>query len=88
MKTELITKFRYWLEFALLSVSARNVYDIGRTTSDANGAYSLMWEPEVPGKYVVTASFAGSKSYYGSHDWTAVGIGSARANMGGTQTPY
>ena len=56
-----------------------NSYEIGRTTSDASGFYSMMWEPEVPGKYVVTASFVGSGSYYGSYAMAAVGVFDAPA---------
>ncbi len=51
-----------------------NSYDIGTATSDASGHYSLMWEPPIPGKYVITARFAGSKSYWGSFAETSVGI--------------
>ena len=48
-----------------------NYRNIGTTTSDANGFYSFAWEPDIPGKYTVTARFAGSKSYYGSYAETA-----------------
>jgi len=51
-----------------------NNYEIGRTTSDANGVYSYMFTPEVPGKYTITAAFEGSKSYYGSYSETAIGV--------------
>ena len=51
-----------------------NVYEVGRTTSDASGFYSLMWEPEVPGKYTVIATFEGSESYYASYAETAIGV--------------
>jgi hypothetical protein len=43
-----------------------NYRNIGTATSDANGCYSFAWEPDIPGKYTVYASFSGSKSYYGS----------------------
>ncbi len=51
-----------------------NTYDIGTATSDSNGMYSLMWQPEVPGKYTVTANFAGTEGYWPSHAETAVGV--------------
>ena len=44
-----------------------NVYDVGTTTSDSNGMFKLSFDPLVPGDYTVVASFAGSKSYYGSY---------------------
>ena len=54
-----------------------NYYEIGRVTSDAEGNYALKWEPEVPGQYMVVASFLGSESYYGSHDSTYVAVDEA-----------
>ena len=53
---------------------AGNPQDIGYVVSDANGMYSIMWKPPVEGKYVITASFDGSKSYYASSAQVAVGI--------------
>ena len=40
-----------------------NFYEIGRVTSDMNGAYGLTWEPEVPGDYQIFARFDGSGAY-------------------------
>jgi hypothetical protein len=51
-----------------------NSYEIGRTTSDESGLYSIMWEPPVPGKYTIIATFEGSNSYYGSYAKTAMGV--------------
>ncbi|TRZ48488.1 MAG: hypothetical protein D4S01_10210 [Dehalococcoidia bacterium] len=51
-----------------------NFYKIDRTTSDESGLYSIMWEPPVPGKYTIIATFEGSKSYYGSCAKTAMGV--------------
>ena len=56
-----------------------NFREIGKTTSDANGFYSLMWTPDIPGKYTVYASFAGSKSYWPSQSVTAFGVDPALA---------
>jgi outer membrane protein assembly factor BamB len=39
---------------------------IGNTTSDTSGTYNLQWTPDIPGKYTVIATFAGSESYYQS----------------------
>jgi len=48
-----------------------NYREIGTTTSDASGFYSFGWTPDIPGKYTVYASFAGSAAYYPSHAVTA-----------------
>jgi hypothetical protein len=48
-----------------------NYRDIGTTTSDSDGFYSFAWIPDIPGKYTVVASFAGSKAYWPSHAKTA-----------------
>jgi hypothetical protein len=56
-----------------------NYYEVGRTTSDADGFFKLAFTPEVPGEYTVIASFAGSKAYYGSYAKTAVNVEEAPA---------
>jgi H+/gluconate symporter-like permease len=33
--------------------------------------FTLAWAPDIPGSYTVIASFAGSKSYYGSYAETS-----------------
>jgi outer membrane protein assembly factor BamB len=48
-----------------------NYRNIGTTTSDANGFFSFAWQPDIPGNFTVYATFAGSKSYWGSHAETA-----------------
>jgi hypothetical protein len=50
-----------------------NFRNIGTTTTDASGAFSYMWEPDIAGKYTLIASFAGSDSYWGSSVETAFG---------------
>jgi outer membrane protein assembly factor BamB len=49
-----------------------NYYEVGRTTSDANGFFSCVFTPEVPGKYTIIATFEGSEGYWSSHAETAV----------------
>jgi outer membrane protein assembly factor BamB len=56
-----------------------NVYEIGTATSDEDGFFSVAFTPEVPGKYTVIASFAGSGAYYGSHAKTAINVEEAPA---------
>ncbi len=51
-----------------------NYRNIGNATSDASGTYSLQWTPDIPGKYTVTTSFAGTNSYYGSYAETSFAV--------------
>jgi hypothetical protein len=51
-----------------------NFVHIDTVTSDINGMFKKLWNPEVPGEYTVIATFAGSKSYYSSYSETAVGV--------------
>ncbi len=43
-----------------------NYRQIGQTTSDSMGMFSLTWTPDIEGSYTVVASFGGSESYYPS----------------------
>jgi hypothetical protein len=56
-----------------------NAYEVGTTTSNDLGFFSHAFTPEVPGKYSVYATFAGSESYYGSTAVTAINVESAPA---------
>jgi hypothetical protein len=49
-----------------------NYYEVGTTTANSNGFFSVNFEPEVPGKYSIVATFEGSRAYYGSFAETAV----------------
>jgi hypothetical protein len=51
-----------------------NYYNIGSATTDMSGFFSFMWKPEIPGKFTVVTTFAGSKSYYSSYAETAFGV--------------
>ncbi len=54
-----------------------NYVTIGSTTSDASGMFTYTWTPpDVPGSYIITANFAGSGAYYGSHGETSLYVGS------------
>jgi hypothetical protein len=63
-----------------------NTYDVGTATSDGDGFYTLAFDPEVPGEYVVTARFAGSESYWGSFAKTSFFVEEAPAPSA-TPTP-
>jgi len=54
-----------------------NFVHIGTATSDVSGLYSLLWEPEIEGKYTIIATFEGTESYYSSYAETAVGVAPA-----------
>lgn len=56
-----------------------NYQDIGTVTSDEMGNYAVSWKPPVPGLYIVTATFEGSASYYGSQAETAFAVSEAAA---------
>ena len=60
-----------------------NYREIGTTTSNADGFFSLNWKPDIEGKYTVYASFAGSESYWPSHAVTSFAVDPAAA----TPTP-
>jgi hypothetical protein len=67
-----------------------NLIHIGDTTSDASGFFSYQWNPpsDIPGKYTITATFAGSKAYWPSSAETAVSLDpAAEATPAPTQTP-
>jgi hypothetical protein len=60
------------VEVVLSVLDANNNFrEIGRTTSDSNGFFSYQWTPDIPGKFTVYASFAGSESYWPSQAETA-----------------
>ena len=48
-----------------------NNRQIGTTTSNTYGTYSLTWTPDIAGNYTVIANFAGTQSYYPSSAATA-----------------
>ena len=51
-----------------------NYRSIGTATTDATGSYSLQWKPDIPGKYTVFASFAGTNSYWPSSSETSFAV--------------
>jgi len=57
-----------------------NTEEIGVVTSDMSGLYSTSWTPPIDGKYIITASFDGSNSYYASSAETAMLVSTAAAS--------
>jgi hypothetical protein len=65
-----------------------NCYEVGRTNSDASGFFTMSFVPEVPGDYLVIASFEGSGAYYGSYAETSLTVEEAPvATPAPTPTP-
>ena len=51
-----------------------NYRNIGEVTTDLTGAYSYAWQPDIPGKYTILASYSGSNSYGSSFAETAIQV--------------
>jgi hypothetical protein len=51
-----------------------NYRNIGTAITDASGTFSYMWQPDIPGKYTVIATFSGTESYGSSWAETAIGV--------------
>ncbi len=64
-----------------------NYREIGTTTSDADGFYSLNWKPDIEGKFTVYANFAGSESYWPSRAVTSFAVDSAAPTLAPTSEP-
>jgi len=60
---------------------------IGTTKSNGNGFFTLTWMPDIPGNFTVTATFAGTNSYYGSSANTAFYASSPPATPAPTAAP-
>jgi len=65
-----------------------NFITLGTATTDSKGAFSYMWAPpSIPGKYSITATFAGTNGYWGSSAETAMPVQNAAATAAPTATP-
>jgi len=64
-----------------------NTYEVGKTTTDIDGFFKVVFTPEVPGEYTVIARFAGTAAYYGSHAKTAITVEEAPVATEPTPTP-
>jgi len=51
-----------------------NTVHIATVKSDMSGTYNCLWEPELVGTYIVTATFVGTESYGSSWAEAAVGV--------------
>jgi hypothetical protein len=64
-----------------------NYRNIGTTTTDATGRYSLQWTPDIPGKYTVIATFHGTNGYWGSYSETSFAVDLAAPTTVPTNAP-
>jgi hypothetical protein len=59
------------VEVVLSVVDANGNYrEIGTTTTNSKGNFNLVWTPDIPGTYQVTAQFRGTKGYWPSYQET------------------
>jgi outer membrane protein assembly factor BamB len=65
-----------------------NFVHLGTATSDGSGFFSYAWPtPDIPGKYTIVATFAGSESYYPSNQETACFVSEAAPTPSPPQYP-
>jgi hypothetical protein len=78
------------VEITVFAQQGDNVIDIGTTTSDANGRYSIPWTPptDTTGEWDIYAYFSGSASYYGSYAKTETAIYAAPETPTTETPPY
>ncbi|HLC01039.1 MAG TPA: hypothetical protein VJL33_06965, partial [Candidatus Bathyarchaeia archaeon] len=66
------------VEVTLSVLDANDNYrEIGKTTSNSDGFFTLNWKPDIEGEYTVYASFAGSESYWPSRAVSSFAVDSA-----------
>jgi len=76
------------VEVTINVVDENNNYrTIGTTQTGENGAYSLQWTPDIPGKYTVIATFAGTNGYWPSHAETSFAVDPAATTIPPQTTP-
>ena len=63
-----------------------NTENLGTYTTDGKGNFAVLWTPPVPGKYTITATFAGTDSYWPSSSQTFIAVGPAAAPTTTTTT--
>jgi hypothetical protein len=67
--------------------SNNNFREIGKTTTDENGFYSLQYNPDIPGKFNVYANFAGNKAYWPSRAEAAFAVDAVEPAAPPPETP-
>ncbi|MCW3983330.1 MAG: PQQ-binding-like beta-propeller repeat protein [Candidatus Bathyarchaeota archaeon] len=71
------------VEVTLSVVDANGNYRVIGTTTTVDGFFTYNYQPDIPGQYLVYASFAGSNAYYPSSAMTSFAVDQAPA----TATP-
>ena len=66
--------------------SNNNYREIGTTTTNSDGFFTLNWKPDIEGPYTVYASFAGSNGYWPSHAVSSFAVDPAPVDTP-TETP-
>ena len=64
-----------------------NHYNIGTTTTDESGSYSLTWAPSISGNFTIYATFAGTNGYWPSSAETHIFAGNAAPTTAPTASP-
>jgi hypothetical protein len=64
-----------------------NFRQIGTATTDSSGMFTYAWAPDISGSYTVTATFAGSNSYWPSSSETSFYASAAAATPAPAATP-
>ncbi len=67
--------------------SNNNFRSIGTATTDANGAFSFTWKPDISGDYKLYATFAGTNGYWPSNSETAINTMQTSATTPPTSSP-
>jgi hypothetical protein len=62
-------------------------FEVGTTTTNIDGTYGLTFTPQVPGEYLIIATFAGSDSYYSSYATTYISVSEAPATTPAPTAP-
>jgi outer membrane protein assembly factor BamB len=61
--------------------STGHVLDLDRTTSDASGQFSYVFNTDKEGTFTILATFYGSGGYYGSSAQTTIHVGEAKQHI-------
>ena len=76
------------VDVAIIVLDSNNNYrQVGTATTDANGAFSYQWKPDITGKYTVIASFTGTNGYWPSSGEGSFAVDAAAATPAPTAAP-
>jgi outer membrane protein assembly factor BamB len=75
------------IEITVYAYDGQDVTDIGKTTSDSRGRFSIAWTPDKAGDYEIWAYFEGTASFYGDDAKTEMKVLNAPAPAPEIETP-